>query len=36
MEWAEALVPAVLLALIIFGSIAAGLLLWRRMWRRRR
>ncbi len=36
MEWAEALVPAVLVALAITGSIAAGILVWRRWIRRRR
>ncbi len=36
MEWAEALVPAVLVALAIFGSIAVGILVWRRIQRRRR
>ncbi len=36
MEWAEALVPAVLMALAIFGSIAIGVLVWRWWMRRRR
>ncbi len=30
MGWAEALVPAVLVALAIFISIGIGILLWRR------
>ncbi len=35
MEWAEALVPAVLVALVVFGSIAVGILVWRRYRRER-
>ncbi len=36
MEWAEALVPAVLVALAIVGSIAVGIIVWRRWVRHRR
>ncbi len=35
MEWAEVLVPAVLVALAIFISVGVGILLWRRYRRER-